>query len=320
MQKERLYSMSSIGKCNRTLSAEMLGLIGGDTEQDMPEYLRLAAREGNRHEVFIREDLREFGWVSTTKDNPISCTTCGREGQHVDMTINDPDTHLVKRRLVGHIDDICHPTDDPGSKYLAEYKALGRFTFDKLDRQGIENHRTHASQITCYYEAVGGMPILYVHKNRDTGRMKVTIMEEPPLNFDDIMARLDILESHLDNNELAPCDMPEGVIDKWSCTHLCERTDTVLPESMVTESVTHAISELKRGKQLEDEGKSIQTDQRGLLFAFLDAHGGKSMDIDDVKIIFTKEGTRRKYNVPDDIKKQYVSEEVRKAYITVRHK
>jgi len=37
-----------------------------------------------------------------------------------------------------------------------------------------------------------------------------------------------------------------------------------------------------------------------------------------VTISFAKEGVRRKYNVPDDIKKQYMSEEVRKAYIIVK--
>ena len=307
--------MSSVGKCSRTLSAEMLGLIGGNSEDEMPEYLRLAAREGNRHEAFIREDLKEFGWTSTTKDNPVSCTTCGREGQHVtiDMT--------PKRRLVGHIDDICYMNNAPQQMYLAEYKALGRFTFDKLEKNGIQAHRAHASQITCYHKAMGGaMPILYVHKNRDTGRMKVTIMEEPPLDFDDISARLDVLESYLDKGELAPCDMPEGAIDKWSCTHLCEKESNVLPDSLINEQISFAISEMKRGKEIEDEGKSIQNDQRNLLFAYLDAHGGKSIDLDDVKIVFTKEGVRKKYNVPDDIKKQYMSEEVRKAYITVRHK
>tara|TARA_R110000824_G_scaffold11293_4_gene49336 strand:+ start:11484 stop:12422 length:939 start_codon:yes stop_codon:yes gene_type:complete len=310
--------MSGIGKCNRTLSAEKLGLLGGQHEDDMPEYLRLAAREGNRHEAYIREDIKEFGWVSTTKDNPISCTDCKREGQHVEVVVND-DTGQPKRILVGHIDDLCHPVDEPSQLYLAEYKALGRFVFDRLDRQGIENHRTHASQITCYYEAIGGLPILYVHKSRDTGKMKVTIMEEPPFNFDDIMARLDILESHVEKNELAPCDMPEGVIDKWSCTHLCEKESNILPESLVSTDITQALNELKRGKALEDEGKSIQSDSRGLLFAYLDAHGQKSLVLDDVKIVFTKEGIRRKYDVPDDIKKQYMSEEVRKAYITVRY-
>ena len=314
---ERLYAMSSIGKCSRTLSAEMLGLIGDGSQEDMPEYLRLAAREGNRHEAFIREDLAEFGWTSRTMNNPYSCTDCGREGQHVVMVINRPDG-TVKRRLVGHIDDTCHMTDNPSIEYLAEYKALGRFTFDKLERNGLDAHRPYASQITCYHEAVGGMPILYVKKNRDTGGMSLTIMEEPPLNFDDIMARLDILEDHLDKGELAPCDAEEGAIDKWSCTHLCEHEATILPESLVNNSVQDAITELKRGKELEDEGKSITKDARGFLFAFLSAHGGKSMKFDDVTISFSKEGVRRKYNVPDDIKKQYMSEEVRLPYIIVK--
>ena len=311
MTDKRIYAMSKVGSCSRTLSAEKLGLLGDGTS-DTPEYLRLAAREGNRHEVFIREDIEEFGWKSTTKDNPISCNKCEREGAHVEVDTGN-------QLLVGHIDDICYMTDDPNMQmYLAEYKALGRFTFAKLEKDGIDKHRTHATQITCYQKAMG-MPIFYVRKNRDTGGMALTIMEEPPMNFDSVVARLDLLDEYLDKGELAPCDMPEGSIDKWSCSHLCDKESAILPESLITDNALFALQEVKRAKDMQKEGKAIEDEHKSFLTAFLNAHGNKSIKAQGVRVTYVPEGVTKKYNVPDEIKKEYLSEGKRQAYIRIEN-
>ena len=306
------YGMSSVGKCSRTLSAEMLGLLGGSGATE-PEYLRLAAREGTRHEAFIREDIEEFGWQSITKKNgtDLYCEFCDREGYHVEIS-------RPTRLLVGHMDDFNYKLDDPAKIHLGEYKALGKFIYEKVTKKGIEYHRTHATQISCYWEAANHLPIFYVHKSRDTGQMHITIMQEPPYLIDEITERLDVVEASVEKGELAPCDMIADPIDYWSCTALCESANNTIPEHMIPEDIDSAVAKLKTARVLETEIKEMTSESRAMIHAFLDGSGKKSLESHGLKISLVPPGESTSYPVPKEIKDQYKVKKPRVSYIVVR--
>jgi len=59
--------MSGIGRCPRALSAIRLNY----PQEPAPDWLERAAREGNRHELWVKEDLKEgdqvIYWVVGTQ-------------------------------------------------------------------------------------------------------------------------------------------------------------------------------------------------------------------------------------------------------------
>jgi len=304
------YSMSKVGACARTISAELLGLLPANIpDGKVPEYLRLAAREGTRHETFIREDIKEFGWNSTAKKSSnFTCEPCGREGYHVE--IDTP-----QRLLVGHMDDINWHDDDPAQLFIGEYKALGRFVWDQLQRHGIGKHRTYDYQVSCYHEAFQNLPIFYVKKNRDTGRHAITLMDEPPTDFHTIAGRLEGIENYVDKGELAPCDMEPDLLDHWSCSAYCESEE---PEIELPPHFIDATKEWRRAKFLENTVKGMMSKSRGVLAAFMDAKGLDKVTIDGVRISRVKEGIKTTYEVPDDIKSEYRVTKRRAPYIIVK--
>jgi hypothetical protein len=307
------YSMSKIGTCARTISANMLDIIKSDGSGTTPEYLRLAAREGRRHEKFIREDIKEFGWnsVALTSED-VACSKCNRDGYHVE--IQQP-----TRTLVGHIDDFVFNDNDTTNMHIAEYKALGRFTTDKIIKKGIDFYRTYATQITLYHEACNNLPMLYVIKSRDTGSHHLTIMEKPPLGMDEITTRLDTIESYISQGELAPCDMPDDFIDKWSCTGLCEAGPTIV-EADLPENVTKAVHDLRVSKILENEAESIKANSRKFLHAYLDGAGLSRIMVDDMQVTFVAEKETPHYQIPQEIKDNYKTYKKRPSHIRVTDK
>jgi len=203
------FEISKIGHCARTLSAEILGRLPEKNDPEGEYRLFLAAREGRRHEQFIREDLPEHGWKSINNEG-ISCKDCGREGWHVQQEFDG-------YQLVGHFDDLVTPMAET-NPHIAEYKALGRFTCQQLVKEGVYNHRTYYTQVSAYHH-LAGFPILYVVKNRDTGQMHLDEIE--PMEMDSITKRLDALAGFISRQQVAPCDQRPWQIDHWSCTDLC---------------------------------------------------------------------------------------------------
>ena len=80
-----IYRMSGVGGCPRAISAERLGY----ESEEKPVYLDIAAREGQRHEIWMKEDLRA---------NDIAVY-----GEQQELTL-EFDTF----KLVGHIDGILN--------------------------------------------------------------------------------------------------------------------------------------------------------------------------------------------------------------------
>ena len=308
MTEKLVFSMSSIGKCARTLCLEY---IDPQSKPPTPEYLRLAAREGMRHEQFIKEDLLEHDWLSLTLGKPAEyCAKCDRYGSHVEF---EADSFVLR----GHTDDyLAHKSSDPSDDtwrkvtHFAEYKALGRFTCDKLIKEGLEKHRTYSMQFSAYSHMTG-LPGVYAIKNRDTGKMNVEL-KEPQYAMGDILARCTVLQSAIVREEILPCDAEPGGIDTWGCTKACNNADPVV---ILPESITKYVSDLRQAKMLESVVKSLKTEAQQMLLAFMNASGRTKLVEDDMLISLVAEGIRKSYAVPDEIKKNYVVESPRAAYI-----
>lgn len=181
------YSMSRVGGCPRAILAERLAY------EPMPasEAMERAAKEGSRHEAHIAEDLEARGWAVTVAE---SCKPCGREGQHVEMEVGGI-------KLVGHVDRVA--ANDVGAR-VAEFKALGRWRaarlWKALDTDNWEFFPEYAAQLTCYMAATG-LPALYAVKNRDTGELRTWEIDRPPLEFEDVVEWLRLVEEEAAKKE-----------------------------------------------------------------------------------------------------------------------
>lgn len=305
------YSMSSTGWCSRTLSAEKLGVF----VRSQPEYLKLAAREGQRHEQWIKEDLEEHGWLSTTIAQSPYCGRCGRSGIHVEI-----DTKNIL--LVGHMDDIAMPHNNPTDVHFGEYKALGKNTSTLLNLKGVHNHRTYATQIVCYHKA-SHLPCLYVVKSRDTGKMTLKIFDDTnmPFDFDDVLERLTIIEDYVQSGELVPCDADKEGITDYSCTGLCDEGDLVKIKDLdgiAPESLKQAVSQWKTAKALEEVSNSMNNESRSIFKAYMGSIAAKSIGLDGVRIAKIADGERTVYEVPEEV--QARMEEMKQEYKVKVHR
>ena len=224
--EKTIYSISGVGKCMRTVSLDALGLI----QKEAPnEKLRLAAREGMRHERWIREDLKEHGWKSLTAAMPPRCNDCGRDGYHVEFD------KLEDVKFIGHMDDLVIPAAR-GLRilHLAEYKSLGKYTSGQLIKNGLDFHRGYSYQVSLYHYATD-LPILYVVKSRDSGEMEV--FEYDPRDMEEIAEFIYTLQGHIKAGEIAPCSYSPPYIDKWSCTDFCKTNKSSVISAKQVESL-----------------------------------------------------------------------------------
>ena len=217
---DRIFNISEAGRCARTITAEHLGLHRFEPD----EGAKLRMREGNRHEQFIREDLPEHGWKSILPDGAY-CDDCGRGGVHVDLDFGS-------YRFVGHYDDLVRQLKPTYQVHLGEYKAMGRFTWQKMVKIGLDDHRTYSMQVFLYHLATD-LPIMYAMKNRDTGQMRVFPYHPWHLNEEDVEERFSVIAQCIADKELADCDKVEGQTDHYTCTELCTLSQL---EQMVTEA------------------------------------------------------------------------------------
>lgn len=305
------YAMSSVGICARTLSATRLGLLPADGGEP-PEYLRLAAREGSRHEQWIKDDLPEHGYKSI--GHPYYCDLCGRYGIHIELV---KDLSNIAFKFIGHIDDYVYPINNPGHMHIAEYKALGKYMNWKLE-DGIDGHRTYATQVSLYYYAQAqksALPILYVIKNRDTGKMTVRVFEEPPIVMDTILSRLSTIENYVAKREMAPCDADREGPDKYHCTALCDEGAKL--DMPVPETVNAEVNNYRTALALEAEIAGLKTVARGVFSAYVQASGKKSIRVDGMTITWVPDGVRRVYDVPEEVKKAFEVKKERPGYLRV---
>jgi hypothetical protein len=155
-----VYRASASGYCRRMLGAARLGYV----PKPDSEYLLLAAREGQRHEEWIVEDLVREGWQVFQRQKEIE----------VDLGA------LVVR---GHVDGVA--ARGKRELYVLEIKTMSRWMFGQLRREGISYK--HRCQMAVYSRALG-LPALYVVKCRDTGETERYVVND--LDFREVEERL----------------------------------------------------------------------------------------------------------------------------------
>lgn len=305
-----IYSMSKMGGCARTLSADQLGLIpkGGRNLA-----LELAAREGRRHEVFIREDLIEHGYKTLSPNGNPNCPTCGRDGFHTEID-------MPNFKLVGHIDDfVVHETSN--QVFMAEYKALGKFTHDRLTLKGVGLHRVYSTQLTLYHASIKERtPIIWVLKSRDSGKLTIYPMEEAPGDLDEILERVEIITEFVNKGELAPCDADPTMLDDFSCTSLCsdEKTRLVVASATTPARVKVAAESYINLLDLETQLDQAKISARSVLEAYAGLTGATSVLLDGLRITKVAETEYKKYNIPNDVKELYAARAIKKGYFILK--
>ena len=195
------YRMSTAGSCSRLLSAYRLGR----EVEPAPDWLEDIARESERHEEWIVEDLRnDEGLVIATCSKCPVCAAKGldRRGIHVEI-----DRPLYK--LVGHLDGVIIESIGAGAKlHVLEVKGLSRFRYGAWINQGWEGFPAFAAQLACYMEAARGCspPVLFIAKNRDTGEKDEVQVTEPPMDIREIIEKYDWIESNARAGKVVSCD------------------------------------------------------------------------------------------------------------------
>lgn len=264
-----MYRISSLGMCSRALSASQLEY----EPLPEPEFLRLAAREGKRHEQWVIEDLQSEGWQITDRQKEVVLS-------------------FPAFRLVGHIDGIASRN---GDKRLLEIKSMSRFRFGSFVNSSFARFRDYAVQITAYYQAVN-LPILYIAKDRDSGKRLDLDMDAPPLPWQEIYDSIMKTEIYVRKKQLCPATRT----DDFTCRicrfrYLCEPEEKVpVP---IDKSVMEAAKLRRRALELEAEAKELRAECDPVLLVVAKQSG--SFTIDDLSIVYVPEGESVSYPVTE---------------------
>ena len=295
------YRISSLGACPRAVSAKALGYEA----MPEPDFLKLAAREGSRHEDWIVEDLRAEGWQVDDRQKEVKLSFPAFE-------------------LVGHIDGIA---SRGGEDWLLEIKSMSRFRFGSFVKSGFARFQDYAVQITAYYQAVstlssqGPQAILYVVKDRDSGRRQDVALDNPPLNFDEIYDSVMNTEIYVRKKQLCPATRT----DDFTCRicrfrYLCElEQEESVP---IDKDVLNAAQLRRRAMELEAEAKELRSEADPVLLMVARQHGRFS--VDDLSVSYIAAGESVSYpvaelrkHVPADVLEQIKQVKKKAEYIRV---
>lgn len=289
------YHMSSVGSCPRAVVAQRLEY---DTVEP-PEFMQTAAQEGMRHEEWVASDLQQHGWVAGSSEH---CEKCQRSGIHVEL-------EFPAFRLVGHMDRTATSIID-GHSRLVEIKSLSRFRAQKLVtalRRSTpvtlpgslgstirtddfkEEFPEYAMQVSCYRYA-SNLQILYVVKNRDTGRLNVLPIDAP-YNLEEIADYVLELEIQARKGTLPTCRYKRGDFERTICPvkYMCAGEDVeILPK--MPEEVDVACENWRRGKELEAESKRLLNLATPILLEAVKASGQKSYSVNNLKLTYIAAG------------------------------
>lgn len=277
----REYRMSGLGHCPRVLSAMQLGY------NPLPEaeFMRLAAREGARHEQWIIEDLVSDGW-----------TISGRQSE---VEIAYP---ALGFRMVGHIEGMAAK----GSEIrLLEIKSMSRFRYQSFVSHGFEKFQDYTFQITAYHKAYKtagvDLPILYIVKDRDSGKKQEIKMDRPPLEFATILAKIITIESDVKKGHLCQAERTEGfVCDQCLYRYLCE-SETVTEDKelekistfadLSREDIFEAARMRRESLELFERADMLKYKADKVLLDLVKKLKGKTI-VDDLSLIYVKSSER----------------------------
>ena len=239
------FRMSSIGKCPRALSAELLGYEA----QPMPAFVMQAAEEGNWHESRIKQELSKGSEVT------------------IGIEVYDEQQEIILEYpsfiLKGHIDGKVRnfPTSfnkNAPEEKLLEIKTMSQFEFDRWMKGRFTVFPNYADQATVYMEATGLSECLYIVKNRSSGYEDRQVLTEQPSFMTEIIGKLTDVTNHVMGNELVP---REPDINSIECRR-CNFKDLCIPEPdkltvLEAQVLLDITNNWRTGKSLVKQGQSI---------------------------------------------------------------
>ena len=149
--------------------------------------------EGVLHEPAVIDHLEKDGWVIVDQQ------------REVELVIGD---RLVIR---GHIDG-AGGRGPTGAARVVEVKAMGQDPYNEWLARGFDGNQRYATQLSVYMAGLD-LPGLFVVKNRNTGHVHVTEVDEPLIPIANIKARVARVEAIARTGELPDCD----AASLWGC-------------------------------------------------------------------------------------------------------
>lgn len=260
MTNKPIYRMSGVGDCPRALSAEKLSY----PVEEAPFWLERAAKEGNRHEIWIKEDLKEEGITVY--------------GEQLEVRIEEPEFVLL-----GHIDGLVN---DNGTDRLLEVKTMSQYEFDRWMKDRFDGFPRNSAQLTCYMAATERKEALYLVKNRSSGYIDRTVYDFTPENIEDIIEKVRIIEEHVQQEILVDVAyMPDSI----QCKR-CNYKNLCISEPTEFESIPEAIlfdaaANWRTGKQLELESKELMNEAKDIFLRQTEASGQKKWKFEGLSIV-----------------------------------
>jgi len=260
MSEKPVYRISGIGYCPRALSAEHLGYA----REEAPKYLMTAAREGNRHEIWIKEDLAQEGLSVVAEQKEVGI-------------------ELSNALMIGHIDGMIYRNNDVDS--MLEIKSMSAYEFDRWYKGNFEEFPHYLDQITCYMGATGISKALYIVKNRSSGYIDRKTIYFVPERLEFLKKKIQTVEEYVLRKELYPAEyLPESL----QCKR-CNFKELCVPQvkdfkAVPNDLLLKATNEYRKGKLLEEEGLKLIEDAKVVLMEQTNASGEKKWRFNQLSV------------------------------------
>lgn len=178
-----VYRASSVGLPPRCLTLARMEY----DPRGAPDYLIAAASAGNLAEIEVKSRLRQSGYEI--------------RGEQSEVEVFVPNTAAIIR---GHMDaERC--TDPDGTTRPLEVKSMSNNVWEKWGKYGWDAFPTYAAQATVYAFAMSAPELTYAIINRDTSEL-VTFTTPPPLDINEIFAKVQLVETLNSIGQLPICD------------------------------------------------------------------------------------------------------------------
>lgn len=246
-----IYRASALGSCVRALLAFYDG-VEPRRKKEMTELLELAADEGDVHEEAVRAKLV-------------------REGFEILATQEEFSLQIIPHAFVrGHTDGrIKPPAGFPEIKTdetLLEVKSKSNKQFELWLLKRWEAFPGHAYQITAYMEAFPGRDVLYIVKQRETGKDDRVIIPagHPPIPFKAVRQKVIAVEIARVSGTTPQCDLlPQ---QQWMCPVWFLHDEKDIQTAELTPEMIKVMLDLigkRQGfKAIEETGKEAEKDRK----------------------------------------------------------
>lgn len=261
-----VYRAFSISTCSKALILSRLGVEGAPP----PESMQLRFDDGHLHEPAIISRIEEYtGWKHTP-----------------DGSQNEVELPVMSGVIIrGHTDGIAvNPAFNPDQRIL-EAKALADSGYKAWKAQGFDGFPYYRDQLTVYMHALD-LPAIFAVKNKNSGVVDVTMVDDPPGNIDEIVNRIKIIEAQALNDDVpGPCDRRSFPCpfyrfheDEEGEPEHPDGTGDTLVGSSDPESLDHWLIEYANAREDEKEAKERKDTAKAALMAVLEETGAEKLE------------------------------------------